>query len=150
MGLKSTRPLATHPPRGGLTLYEVMLSLIILLGALAVLVQHMRVGAQAGIQGQLNSQAAMLAETKMAEVLGGVEPMAAVAGVPLETNDPGWSWSLTVAAGPAQDLLDLTVTVTHIDTLGNENATFFLRRFVRDPQVFIDAANAVTTTQEGF
>src|SRR5690606_14968447 len=86
MGLKKISGIASPSSRDGLTLFEVMLALVILLGSLAVLTQHMRVGAQAGVQGQLNTQAAMLAETKMAEVLGGAEPLAAVADVPLDTS----------------------------------------------------------------
>lgn len=150
MGLKKISGIAFPASRDGLTLFEVMLALVILLGSLAVLTQHMRVGAQAGVHGQLNTQAAMLAETKMAEVLSGAEPMAAVADVPLDTSGTGWSWSLAVGGGPVQDLLDLTVTVSHVDSLGNANASFSLRRYVRDPQVFVDAANATATTEEGF
>lgn len=121
--------------RGGLTIYEVFLALALMLGALAVLSQHVAVGTRAGVRGRLQTQAAMLAETKLAEVLAGAEPMAATSGA---LPEAGWSWSLEVAAGPQEDLLDLTVKVTHSNTAGENDASFMLKRLVRDPQVFLD------------
>ena len=136
------RPHGVASARGGLTVYEVFLSLTLLLGALAVLSQHISVGARAGVRGRLQTQAAMLAETKLAEVLGGIEPMSPVGGIPLQEAGAGWVWAVDIVAGPTEDLLDLSVTVSHADARGEIDATFTLRRLVRDPQVLLDMADA--------
>ena len=53
-----------------------------------------------------------------------------------------WVWSLVVAPGLHPDLLDLEVTVAHVSDNGNIDAECTLRRFLRDPQLFLDAAAA--------
>ena len=130
------------PPRRGLTIYEVFLALTLLLGAMAVLSQHIALGSRAATRGRMQTQAAMYAETKLAEVLGGVEPISPSGGLPIAEAGAGWTWSLDVATGPAEDLLDLTLTVTHVDIRGQTDASFTLRRLTRDPQFLLDAAAA--------
>ena len=138
-------PFPLSHPRRGLTLYEVLLALLILLGAMTVLAQHITVGSRASVKGQLQTRAALLCEAKLAEVLAGVEPMTPVADRSLEAAGTGWSWTLEVAQGAAADLLDLTVTVRHVDSLGHQNASFTLRRLTRNPLVLLEAANAAAT-----
>lgn len=133
------------PPRRGLTIYEVFLALTLLLGALAVLSQHIAVGTRAGVRGRLQTQAAMYAETKLAEILAGVEPMTPASGAAVAGAPTGWTWSLEVIAGPQEDLLDLAVTASHMNLQGSTDASFTLRRLVRDPQVFLDAASATAS-----
>ncbi|MGC1273264.1 MAG: hypothetical protein WBC44_06120 [Planctomycetaceae bacterium] len=132
-------------PRHGLTVYEVFLALTLLLGALAVLSQHISLGSRAGVRGRLQTQAAIYGETKLNEVIGGVEPLAASSGLPIAGAPAGWTWSLDVMAGPAEDLLDLTVTTTHVDLRGQTDASFTLRRLMRDPQMLLDQAAAAAT-----
>lgn len=142
MGLKAK----AFARRNGLTLYEVLLALTLLLGAMAVLSQHIAVGTRAGIRGRLQSQAALHCETKLAEVLAGVEPMSAVSEMEIENAGAGWSWSLEIAPGPSPDLLNLAVSVAHVNSQGDGDASFTLRRLTRDPQVFLDAAAAAAAS----
>lgn len=137
------------PGRRGLTIYEVFLALTLLLGSLAVLSQHVATGARAGVRGRLQTQAALVAETKLAEVLAGVEPMSAASGAAVPEAGAGWTWSLEVTAGPQEDLLDLAVTASHASNVGGTDATFTLRRLVRDPQVFLDAATSTASDSTG-
>jgi hypothetical protein len=132
--------LAPRPahPRAGLTIYEVFLALTLLLGALAVLSQHIAVGRRAAVQGQLQTRAALLCETKLAEVLTGIEPMTAVSSMPIADAGEGWTWSLEVAAGPTTDLLNIAVTAAHANDRGETDASLTVRRLARDPQVFLD------------
>ena len=132
--------LNRQPPRSraGLTIYEVFLALTLLLGALAVLSQHIAVGRRAAVQGQLQTRAALLCETKLAEVLSGIEPMTTVASMPIADVGEGWNWSLEVAAGPTQDLLNIAVTAAHANDRGETDASVTVRRLARDPQVFLD------------
>lgn len=133
--------------RRGLTIYEVFLALTLLLGTLAVLSQHLSLGSRAGVSGRLQTQAAIYAESKLNEVLGGIEPIAPSGGLPVAGAPAGWSWSLDVVPGPAVDLLDLTVTVTHVDQTGEVDASFTLRRLLRDPQMLLQAADAAAAAK---
>ncbi|MBA3312662.1 MAG: hypothetical protein M3552_00045 [Planctomycetota bacterium] len=121
-----------------MTIYEVFLALTLLLGALAVLSQHVAVGTRAAVRGQLQTRAALLCETKLAEVIAGIEPMSQTSGMSVEGAGAGWTWSLEVATGPTADLLNLGVTVAHANDRGETDASFTIRRLVRDPQVFLD------------
>lgn len=132
--------MASPSNRRGLTLYEVFLALALLLGAMAVLSQHIGVGTRAGIRARLQTQAAFHCESKLAEVIAGVEPMTAVSEQEIANAGDGWSWSLEVAPGPQPDLLNLSVSVSHVNSTGDRDAFFTLRRLTRDPQMFLDAA----------
>ena len=57
-------------------------------------------------------------------------------------DDPAWVWSLLVNPGPHPDLLDLEVIVSHLSENGTIDAECTLRRYLRDPQLFLDAAAA--------
>lgn len=133
----------TPPPgnghRRGITLFEVVLALGIFLGAFAAIAQVIDLGRQASVTGQLQNEAVLRAQTKLAEVIAGVEPMSALQSQPFE-DDPNWTWGLTMGDSPHADLLGLTITVEHMRANGSIDAAFVLTRFVRDPQLFIDAA----------
>lgn len=124
------------------------MSLAILLVSLAALGQSITSGSRAATQSRLQTQAVLFCETKLAEVLAGIEPMQPVDGAPLEETSTAWTWSLNIAAGPHPDLLDLDVSVTHQqEQTGTADATYSLRRYVRDPQLYIDAAAEAATAE---
>jgi hypothetical protein len=125
----------------------VLLALAVFLGAFTVIGQIVSTGSQASVAGQLESDAVLRAQTKLAEVVGGIEPVAGVQGESFE-DDPDWTWSLTVSDGPHEDLLLLTITVEHLRADGTPNASFVLNRVVRDPQLFIDAAADAASAEE--
>jgi general secretion pathway protein I len=125
--------------RRGITLFEVMLALAIFLGAFAAIGQIIDLGRQASVEGQLENEAVLRAQTKLAEVVAGIEPMTALEGQAFE-DDPNWTWGLTMDTAPHVDVLGLTITVEHTRPNGTVDAAFVLTRFVRDPQLFIDAA----------
>ena len=134
-----------HPSassRTGLTLYEVVLSLTLFLGAMLAISQIISTGSRAAIQSRLQTQAILRCESKLSEILAGVEPMESVSNVQLEEDTANWVWSLEIESGPHEVLLKLTVSVSHISQNGNPDSTFSLRRLVRDPQLFLDAAEA--------
>jgi len=134
---RTTRNAAS---RTGLTLYEVVLSIGIFLMAMAALSELISVGSRAAVKAELETQAALYAESKMAEIVSGAVPMTATGNQPLFPDDPSWQWRLTEGEPPAEGLKDLTVTVMHMGNNGEPDATYSLRRFVRDPQLYIDAA----------
>lgn len=126
--------------RRGLTLFEVVLSLGIFLGALAAVGQLISTGSRAAVQSQLRSKAILRCESKLAEVLASAETMQTVDEMPFEDDEPGWTWSLQVAEGPHADLLELEVVVMHTGQNRLGDVSYSLRRYVRNPQLFLDAA----------
>ena len=123
------------------------MALAVFLGAFTVIGQIISTGSRASVAGQLESEAVLRARTKLAEVVGGIEPVAGVQGESFE-DDPSWTWSLTVSDGPHDDLLLLTITIEHLGSDGTPDATFLLNRIVRDPQLFIDAAAEAALAEE--
>ena len=134
--------------RTGLTLLEVVLALSIFLASLAALGQLISTGSRAAIESRLLTQAVLHCETKLAEILAGVEPMQSVSDAPLGDETPGWYWSLQVADGPHYDILDLEVLVSHVGPQNAVDATFSIRRFIRDPQLYIDASAQAAPGEE--
>lgn len=137
---------STHPPcirlRNGLTLYEIVLSIAIFTMAMAAISQLITIGSRASIQAQLQTEAAIRAENKMAEIVSGYQPLAAVAGEADPENNR-WLWSLDVVDAPnATGLKELTVTVTHLSQVGEADASYSIKRLMRDPQLYFDAALA--------
>lgn len=144
MALRAT---ADSDSRRGITLFEVLLALAVFLGAFAAVGQVIDTGSQASIEGQLESAAVLRAQTKLSEVVAGIEPMEGVQGQTFE-DDPNWTWSLTVGDGPHVDLLLLTITIEHIRPNGTVDGSFLLNRLVRNPQLFIDAAEEAALAEE--
>lgn len=135
----TVQPRCARP--SGFTLFEVLISLAIFLTALAALSQLVSTGVQASSRARLETQAILRCESKMAEVLAGVEPLETLAATPFE-DDPSWTWSLEIGAGPHVDLLELNVTVSHTGVSDLATVSYSMSRYIRDPQLFIDAALA--------
>lgn len=125
--------------RDGLTLLEILLSVAIFFGALAVLSQLAWNGTRSAVQARLKTQAIIRCEAKLAEVIAGIEPMQPKSNVPFPDN-AHWSWSLVVSETTFPELLQLDVTVSHTGNSRLANVSFTLRRWTRDPSSFLDAA----------
>ncbi len=141
-----TRRLTISRPvrRRGLTILEVILSIGIFLAASTVITQLIGTGARAAVSGRYESQAALLAESKMAEVVAGAQEL--IPGNdqsfrPEETED-AFTWSLIVDETGQGDLMQVTVEVRHTNPQRQVDAEFALSRYIRDPQIYIDAATA--------
>ena len=133
-------PLAADLP-SGMTLFEVVLALAIFLGSWAVLSQLFATGSRASTQARLQAEAVIHAQSKMAEIVAGVLPVDTMTNQPFDDPDlMTWTWSSTVAAGPHIDLLAVDVTVRREGSEREPPMQYTLRRYVRDPQLFLDAA----------
>ena len=73
--LRASGTTARNQHRPGLTLLEIVLSLAIFFGALAILSQLSWNGARAAVQARLKTQAIIRCEAKLAEVLAGAETL---------------------------------------------------------------------------
>ena len=132
---------APSHPRRGLSLLEVIISTAIFLGALTAILFALNTGQRSELSARLQSEAVLRCEAVMAEIISGVRPAESSSESPFEDDEIGnWQWSSQVESGPGADLLQVTVIVEHRPDGGEPNASFSLVRFLRDPQIFLDAA----------
>ncbi|WP_339731142.1 type II secretion system minor pseudopilin GspI [uncultured Gimesia sp.] len=134
--------------RSGLTLLEVLISLSIFLAALTALSQLIGIGSRAAVQSQLRTQAIIKCQSKLAEVLAGVQPMESVSQAGFEESDENWKWSLNVEPGDYTNLLKLTVLVQYAGNSETVSTSYQLIRQVRDPAMLLDAANTVESSDD--
>ncbi len=138
----------TRGCRRAFTLYEVVLAISILLGAMAVMGKLIATGSRAATRAQLQTHAMLLCQSKLSEVSAGVEPLTSVQGAPFDSTAPGWIWSLDVAPGPRQDLLELHVQVVLPGEGLTPRAQTSLVRWMRDPQLFEAAAETASVDRQ--
>ena len=150
-GKHSSLPLANAIPlkfgieRSGLSLLEVLISVAIFLGALTAIMQLLNSGQQSEVSARLKTEATLRCEAKMAEFVSGIEEAVSSDKQKFPDDEIGnWQWSAEVSNGNATSLLKITVTVEHLPDGKNPNAAFTLNRYMRDPQLFIDAALSET------
>ena len=81
----------------------------------------------------------------MAEIISGIEEAVTSEDQKFPDDEIGnWRWSAEVGNGDVTSLLKITVTTEHLPDGKNPNAAFTLTRYMRDPQLFIDAALSET------
>lgn len=141
----SRRPVSLRgrSPRAGMTLFEVIIALAILFGALAVIGQLIATGSRAAVRTEMHSKATLLCQSKLAEVVAGALPLQPAAGLPVDEYHPDWVWSLEVAPGPHPDLLLVAVTVMHLDPARASDSTETLYRYIRRPELHQEWADAL-------
>jgi general secretion pathway protein I len=124
--------------RRGITLYEVVLALAIFAGAMAAISQVVATGARAALQARLQSQAILLCESKMGEVIGGITPAQPVSEATFATDPTldGWTWSLTIQPAPRTGVTSVEVSVACRRAGNQVDASFTLARMVRDLTAF--------------
>jgi type II secretion system protein I len=125
------------PQRTGITLLEVILSLTIFLMAITILSELMTRGMDAALQAQLKTEAVFRCESKLNEVAVNPSQMTTQDGT--FDDDNSWTWSVQQTTGPQTNLLDITVTVTHQSDNPAARVSTTFRRYIRDPQIYIDA-----------
>ena len=86
-------PQRSRGRRLGLSLLEVLVALGIFLAALVGLGRLIIQGGDLAVDGRLQSEAAQLCQTKLAEVYAGAEPLTPQHDMPFEES-PGWRWDL--------------------------------------------------------
>ena len=142
----ATRPDSFRPNRrSGMSLLEVLISVAIFLGALTAIMQVLNVGQRAEVATRLQTEAILKCEAKMAEFISGIEEAASSQGGTFEDDETGnWKWDAEVTDSGIVSLLMVTVKVEHSISDDEANAAFTLSRYMRDPQLFIDAALSET------
>jgi hypothetical protein len=126
------------PRRTGFSLMEILLATSILLGSLIVLGQLAAVGRMHAEDADGLTTAQLICQTKLNEILAGLEPIRSVENEPL-TDAPGWVYSVEIESVDRLGLTSLRVTVyedvAELDepTQGRVGERFALTRWIRDP-----------------
>lgn len=127
--------------RRGISLLEIVLSVAIFMLGFAGIVNSLEIGRRAEVGARLQSEAVIRCEAVMGEILCGAAEPSSSDGNRFEDDEIGnWSWSATVTDAGTTNLLQVMVIVEHRPGGADPNASFSLVRFMRDPQIFLDAA----------
>lgn len=97
--------------RPGFSLLEVVLASAIFLIALVGLTQLLSVSSQQAIDIQRMNRAAQILQSKLNEVVAGVEPLTSTGEATLD-DDPDWVWSMTAEPQSEIGLYRVTITVS--------------------------------------
>lgn len=128
---------AADSVRRGLTLFEVVVSLAIFMGAIAAIGQLISTGARGAVYAKLQTQAVIRCETTLGEILGGYIPLHSTSGT--FSDDSTWTWSVSVAPGQHPGLSIVEVTASHGGRSSMSNVSYTLRRLLRDPALAMQA-----------
>lgn len=127
--------------RHGLTLLEVIISVAIFLGGLTAIMQGLAMGQRSELSARLQSEAVLRCESKIGEIVCGAAEAKSSQGNRFDDDEIGnWEWNAEVAESATSGLLQVTVMVEHKPGGEEPNAAFTLVRYMRDPQMFLDAA----------
>jgi prepilin-type N-terminal cleavage/methylation domain-containing protein len=132
--------------RPGLSLLEVLVALAIFLFSLVALGQLVTLGSDRAMDVQWLSEASLLAQGKMGEVIAGAQSLTAVPESSFD-EDPDYSWSLTAEADNTPGLYRVTVTVSRPRRNGSRFETT-LSQLVLDPTMRGNTDGSSTGTDD--
>jgi len=138
------RNLPAPARRNGLTLLEVLLALAIFVGSWAVLGQLLSHGVRGSVQSQLQTEAMLRCEARLAELVAGAVPFAPVNQLPFDDN-AAWLCSISLTPSNVEGLYEVEVTVSR-EGGGHGGASFTLKRLAREPEVFSPVPSAGGTS----
>lgn len=130
----------------GLTLFEVIISLAIFMGAIAAIGQLISTGARGAVYAKLQTQAVIRCETTLGEILGGYMSLRSASGT--FSDNPAWSYEVSVAPGQQAGLYIVEITTTHAGQSSMGKVSYSLRRLVRDPGLEMQAYEAQLAAEE--
>lgn len=133
--------------RAAFSLLELILALGILCGAIVVLGELVRIGARNARIARDQTMAQLLCESHLAEIAAGTLPDAQGQG---QTADAAGEWLLTVSSNPLDVEGMVAVSVTATQNLPPEGhpVSFTVVRWLTDPQVKLDEAEAKAAAEE--
>lgn len=137
-GHRHTGVLRYRRHRAGLSLLEILVSAAILAASVTAIMQVLNVGHQSQLSAVLDGDAVLRCRSIMGELQAGVRPLVSSGDESFE-DDAAWVWSATISDQGSSSLLQVDVTVRHVIAGDRSNASWTLRRYIRDPQIFLDA-----------
>ena len=138
--------LRTLPPssRSAFSLLEVVLALAILVGAIAVMGELVRLGTLSAASARDLTEAQLICESKLGEISAGILLPEAVSYAEYEL-DPQWLYSVDLAGVDLPGLVLLRVTVTQNLPPTQRPVEFSLTRLIQDPGLELAPAPSVDT-----
>lgn len=134
------RIIQINAERQAFTLLEVMLALAVFGIAAALLGELARQGVRYAEAARDDTQAQLLCESVLSDLLSGVRELTSVSASPLQTDPnasmletPDWQYTVSVAASGQTGLLLVEVLVERISDSSTRRASFKLSRLLRDP-----------------
>jgi prepilin-type N-terminal cleavage/methylation domain-containing protein len=130
--------------RNGFSLLEVILALALLVGAIAVSGELIRLGTLSAARARDLTHAQLICESKLAEITAGIVLPEAVSYAQYE-YDPEWVYSVELAAVDVPGLVLLRVTVGQNLLPTQRPVEFSLTRLIQDPGVELPEAQSIDT-----
>ncbi|MCA9191677.1 MAG: hypothetical protein KDB03_07945 [Planctomycetales bacterium] len=140
--------------RTALSLIEVVLALTILAMSVAYISQSMQLATDNALRSQKLTQAELVAESVMNQVVAGVLPAQPVTWTPYYSayGSTNWNYSLQIMQAEAGGMVSLQVAVQQIDpNLGliETNGDFYVNRWIIDPSLALDVPPETDNTTTG-
>lgn len=144
--------------KSGLSLLEVILALSILAAASAYLAQIMHLAAENAIRADIQTEAEIVAENVMNQVVAGVLPTMSASWTPYSNPNPmgsmnmstqmQWNYTINSFASEVPGMLCVRVSVQHIapGTTTNAKTDYTINRWIIDPSYGLDTPPSTTTT----
>jgi len=124
-------------------LLEVILATGILLGASIVLAELAGIGSRQATAARDLAQAQLLCQTRLNEIVAGIEPLASVQDTPL-ADAPGWICSIETEPAARPNMTLVRVTVSQEEGVRGRPKMFSLERWIlrRGENATADAGNS--------
>ncbi|MFO1023240.1 MAG: prepilin-type N-terminal cleavage/methylation domain-containing protein [Planctomycetales bacterium] len=145
--MKRAQPPRIPTLRSGFSLFEVLLALALLAGAMTAIGQLLDTGVRASLRNQLQTEGLFICESKLAEFLITTAPPATASNADV-ADAPGWKYSIETSTGPRADLVRIEVIAVHYTNDSNtprENMRVSLVRLMRNP---VQPPESTTTTSQ--
>jgi general secretion pathway protein I len=127
--------------RRGLTLMEVVVAMAILLMALSAIAPLIQIGMLQAGEAQTRSTALKKCQSKIAEVMAGIEPLSGQTDSPFaDEADDSWKWSMDVSQ-PTEVANVWAVQVTVYRQMPSYKISVTLSHMVMDPSIRASAVN---------
>lgn len=133
--------------RSAFTLFEVILALAILVGAMAVLGELVRGGLISARRAHDLSRATLICEAKVAQLVAGIQAPDAVSGVAVEDDYSGeWIYSIEASDTASPELLAVRVTVQRNLPAERNPVSCSLVRWIKSPYAATSTSSSNSTT----
>ncbi|OHB69841.1 MAG: hypothetical protein A2V70_09615 [Planctomycetes bacterium RBG_13_63_9] len=152
-------------PKGGFSLLEVILSLAILAGAIAVLGEAARTGIRNAMTTRQLTQAQLLCESKLAEITAGIIEPSPVSGARFDRSYTGsgttgtagiigddqdeWQYSINIDQLNEEGLVAVRVTVEQTLPANKRPVKIEITRWIPDPDVELSEGSTSEESSEG-
>lgn len=155
------KPIASS--RRGISLLEVVLALAILAVASAYLAQSMHIATENALRAESQTQAEMVAESVMSQVVSGLLSTQGVTWTPYSNPNPfgsaaafsdpdsQWMYMVTTMSTEVQGMLCVQVGVKEVVTGQPDDGKieFYFNRWIIDPSLGLDTPPTTDTTSTG-